>query len=243
MGVPIRVNFENIKPIDYEANEAYKAIRTNIAFCGKQIKAIVITSSLQGEGKTEVSFRLAISMAEDGKRVVFVDADLRKSVFAGRYHIDRAVRGLTHYLSGIYSKEDVIYLSNIKNLSVIFAGPVAPNPSELLQNNFFLKLMEHLKQAYDYIIIDSPPLGSVIDSAVIAKNCDGAIMVIEANCGSPKLVLRIKNQLTKTGCLILGAILNKANNGRPIYYRYRKYEKRYLLKIRKSVKDYVSKKS
>jgi len=214
----IKVNFEEIGKLDYKSNEAYKTLRTNVAFCGKDIKVIVITSTTPGEGKTFVSFNLALSLAEAGKKVILLDADLRKSVLAGRYHIDRAVRGFTHYLTGIYGKEEVIYQTNIENLFIIFAGPIPPNPSELLGNKYSSDLISQLREEYDYVIIDAPPLGSVIDGAIIASNCDGAILVIETNANNRKLILGVKEQLEKTGCKILGAVLNKATTTHENYY-------------------------
>lgn len=230
MGVVIKVNFENVKPLSDMCREEYKLIRTNVVLCGKKIKAIVITSTASGEGKTTVSFELAKSMAEAGKKCIYIDADLRKSADHGRYSIDREVRGLTHYLSCIYEMEDIIYRSNFMNLSVIFAGPNAPHPAELLGNDRFKLLMEKLKESYDYIIVDSPPLGSVVDSVVIASSCDGAILVVEAGSYHYRVVKAVKEQLEKAGCSILGAILNKAE----IYSR--EYGKDYIMKRGKHYK-------
>lgn len=230
MGVVIKVNFENVKPLSELCREEYKSIRTNVVLCGKKMKAIVVTSTLSGEGKTTVSFELSKSMAEAGKKCIYIDADLRKSTDHSRYLIDREVRGLTHYLSSMYEMDDVIYRSNFMNLSVIFAGPNAPNPVELLGNDRFKFLMEELKKRYDYIIVDTPPLGSVVDSAVIASTCDGAIMVIEAGNYQPRMVKAVKEQLEKAGCSVLGAVLNKAE----VYDR--EYSKDYILKRYKNDK-------
>ena len=228
MGIVLKVNFENIQEMDYKSNEAYKTLRTNITFCGKNIKKIIITSTVSGEGKSVVAFNLAKSLAETGKKVIFIDADLRKSVLLRRFHIDRAVRGFSHYLTGLYKKEDVIYESNLNNLHMIFAGPVPPNPVELLENKYSLELMNNLKEEYDYVIFDTPPLGSVIDSAILAAKCDGAIVVIEANSNNYKRIVRVIEQLEKTGCKILGAVLNKVNvNSKEYYGNYSSYEKRY----------------
>ncbi|MDF2543543.1 MAG: tyrosine protein kinase [Herbinix sp.] len=229
-----KVTIENLKELDYKSNEAYKTLRTNVAFCGKKIKVIDITSCAPGEGKSVVSFHLAMSLAEAGKKVVFIDADLRKSVLLGRYHLDQEVKGLTHYLTGIIHKEEVIYETNIKNLSMIFAGPVPPNPAELLGNKYSTTLIDELRDEYDYVIIDTPPLGSVIDSAIIAAKSDGAILVVEANSHSYRMIASVKTQLEKAGCKILGAVLNKVDMDSKSYYShysgklYKKYSKYYL---------------
>lgn len=197
------------KKSDYQSNEAYKGLRTNILFCGSEVKVIAITSCTPNEGKTEVSFQLAISMAEAGKKVIFLDADLRKSVLVGRCQVDRSLKGLSHYLSGQDKFEDVTCATNLENLNVVFSGQVPPNPAELLGNSKFQTMIEELKTQYDYIIIDTPPLGRVIDAAVVAGQSDGVVLVIEANAISYKFAQKIKEQLEKSNCKILGAVMNK----------------------------------
>lgn len=212
------VSINKLINLDFQGNEAYKTLRTNIQFCGDDIKVIGITSTIPNEGKSSVSLNLAVSMAEDGNKVVFVDADLRKSVLIGRYKIDRPIRGLTHYLSGINKADEIIYKTTIENLHMIFSGPIPPNPSELLGGVKFANLIQVLGQTYDYVIIDTPPVGSVIDGAVVAKVCDGMIMVVEANRISYKFGQKVKTQLDKTGCRILGAVLNKVDINEKGYY-------------------------
>ncbi|MBO4864157.1 MAG: CpsD/CapB family tyrosine-protein kinase [Eubacterium sp.] len=218
-----KINFENLKDLDFKVNEAYKRIRTNISFSGDNIKTIALTSSVPNEGKTAVSFNIARSMAEDGKKTLFIDADIRKSVFIARYGVDKETKGLSHYLSG-QTKEikDIIYSTNIDNLDVIFTGIKSPNPAELLGNAKFEKLISENKELYDYIIIDCPPLASVIDAVLVAKVCDGAIIVIESDNVSYKVVQGVKKQLEQGDCKILGAILNKVPNGGKGYYGYYK---------------------
>jgi len=226
-----QVNFDRINTLDYRSNEAYKSLRTNILFCGNFVKTICLTSCLPNEGKSNISFRLATAFAESGKKIIFVDADLRKSIIIGRYKLDREVIGLAHYLSGQCNIDDVLYETNVNNLDIIFTGPVPPNPVELLGSTQFQELIIQLRKSYDYVIIDTPPLGSVIDSAVVAEFCDGVIFVIEANTVSCKIALKVKSQLQKGNSRILGAVLNKVdlNGGQYGYYggKYKKYEKKY----------------
>ncbi len=212
------VSINKLINLDFQGNEAYKTLRTNIQFCGSDIKIIGLTSCIPNEGKSSVSLNLAVSIAEAGKKVVFVDADLRKSVIIGRYKIDRPIKGLTHYLSGINKADEIIYKSSIENLHMIFSGPVTPNPSELLGGAKFANLIQVLGQSYDYVIIDTPPIGSVIDGAIIAKICNGMIMVVESKRISYKFGQKVKNQLDKTGCRILGAVLNKVDINEKGYY-------------------------
>lgn len=205
------IKFERIEPLNFISNEAFNTLKTNIQFCGKNIKSICMTSCMSNEGKTEVSFRLAASLADSGKKVLFVDADLRKSVLIGRYRIDRVVLGLSQYLSGMNQLDEVLYQTNIDNLDIIFTGPIPPNPSELLGSQYFHEMIETLKPRYDYIIVDTPPLGIVIDSANVAKFCDGTILVVETHSIRYKLAQKVVKQLEKGNCRILGAVINKVN--------------------------------
>lgn len=224
-----RVNTK-IDKLSYECDEAYKTLRTNLQFCGDDKKTIVLTSCTPDEGKSTVILHLAISLAEAGKKVLLIDGDLRKSVMTGNFSIPGEVKGLTHFLSGQTYLKDVICETDVKNLDIIFAGPVAPNPAELLGERQFAEMLKYGRAQYDYVLIDSPPLGSVIDSAIIAKGCDGAIIVIEAEVISYRFVQEIKAQLEKSNCPILGTILNKTDIREQKYYsRYynRKYGRYY----------------
>lgn len=211
------VTLKNIAK-DYRSNEAYKTLRTNLEFSGSDNKAIVLTSSTPNEGKSTVSIGLALALVESGKRVLFVDADLRKSVLVGRHRVTEEVKGLSHYLSGQADLNDVICRTQEAGLFVIFAGVVPPNPSELLGQKRFAHLIENAKANYDYVIIDAPPLGSVIDAAVISKVCDASVLVVAAKTVSYKFVRTVKDQLEKTGCPILGVVLNKVDMKQNKYY-------------------------
>ena len=205
----MNIEFENLNQLEFKTNEAYKALRTNISFMGDDVKVISITSSRPNEGKSEVSFRLSQSMGEDDKKVLFIDADIRKSVTVTRYMVDKETVGLSHYLAGKKKLEEVIYSTNIRGLDIVFTGQVAPNPAELLGNNRFEELLKYAREKYDYVIVDCPPLGSVIDAAIVSQKCDGAIIVIETDGVSYKAVQDVKKQLENSGVRILGAVLNK----------------------------------
>ena len=224
------VTLNRIMKDDYHYNEAIKTLRTNIQFCGNGIKTIMLTSSLPDEGKSDITFAMASSLAQIGKRVVMIDADIRKSVLVSRYQLEHEVPGLSQYLSGQRSLENVLYDTNIENLSIIFAGPYSPNPADLLEESLFGDMISKLKEKYDYIIVDTPPMGNLIDGAIVARQCDGAVMVIESGSISYRLEQRVKGQLEKSGCRILGVVLNKVNMKRNGYYskyygKYGKYSK------------------
>ena len=133
----LNINLDKISDLDFKTREAYKTLRTNVQFCGDDVKLISLTSSVPNEGKSMVAFNLAVSMAEGGSKVLFIDADLRKSVLIGRYKINKAIKGLTHYLSGVERLDSIRYRTNIDNLDMILSGPVPPNPAELLDNERF----------------------------------------------------------------------------------------------------------
>lgn len=222
----MKINFEKLKKLDFRSNEAYKTLRTNISFCGDDIKVVAFTSSTPNEGKSVVSLRVAEAFGEDDKKVLFIDADIRKSVLVSRYGADAEVKGLSHYLAGKAKMEEIICETSIENVDMIFTGPVAPNPSELLGNKKFASLIEKAREEYDYVFIDCPPVGSVIDAAIVAKQCDGIIIVIESDNVSYKMVQKVRNQLEKSGCRILGAVLNKVEVGGK-GYGYGKYYSKY----------------
>lgn len=207
----LNINLDKITDLDFKTKEAYKTLRTNVQFCGNDVKIISLTSCVPNEGKSMVSFNLAISMAETGKKVLFIDADLRKSVLIGRYKINKAIKGLTQYLSGVEQLDDVRYGTNVKNMDLILSGPVPPNPAELLNNEKFTELLETARKEYDYVIIDTPPIGQVIDPAIVAQQTDGVIFLISQANISYKYAQKQIEQMRKSECRILGAVLNKVD--------------------------------
>ena len=214
-----KVIMTDVRKKDYFYEEAIKTLRTNIQFTGKNVKIIMFTSCLPNEGKSDVAFQLAQEVGNMGKKVMLIDADIRRSVYVNRYKIKEKVNGLSQYLSGQLAKEFLIYQTNFLNVDMIFSGPMAPNPSELLEEASFSDLLKELRNTYDYIILDTPPLGSVTDAAIVAKECDGAVLVIESERVSYKLAQKVQEQLEKTGCKILGAVLNKVNIENDKYYQ------------------------
>lgn len=200
--------------------ESMRMLRTNLQFSGGNIRVILFTSSIQDEGKSETSFQLAISFAKLDKKVLYVDADMRKSVLTARYQIKENVQGLSQYLSG-QNTEDIVYKTNIKNMDVVFAGPYAPNPAELLYENKLDEFIKKQRLQYDYIIIDAPPLANIVDAAVIGRCVDGAVIVVKSATVSQRMVKRVKDQLEKVNCKIIGAVLNGVEMKKNSYhYKY-----------------------
>lgn len=200
--------------------ESMRMLRTNLQFSGGNLRVILFTSSIQDEGKSETSFQLAISFAKLDKKVLYVDADMRKSVFTSRYQIKENVQGLSQYLSG-QNTEDIVYKTNIENMDVVFAGPYAPNPAELLYENKLDEFIKKQRLQYDYIIIDAPPLANIVDAAVIGRCVDGAVIVVKSATVSQRMVKRVKDQLEKVNCKIIGAVLNGVEMKKNSYhYKY-----------------------
>ena len=207
---------------EFQAAEALKALRTNLMFSGPDIKAVALTSFSAAEGKSTISFQLAASLAQAGKRVLLMDADLRKRVIASRLRVRGKVLGLCHFLSGMVNANEIVNETDVPGLYLVFAGARVPNAAELLGHPSFGKLIEALKDTFDYVIVDAPPLGQVIDCAVIAPHLDGVFLLVDVNHNSYKLTRRIKTQLDKSGGKVLGVVLNNVNfNGKRSYYRKR----------------------
>lgn len=213
---------------DYGYDEAVRTLRTNLLFSGSNVKVILFTSSLPGEGKSSLSFSVARSLAQIGKRTVLIDADIRKSVLRQRFEAEGEMDGLSQYLSGQCILEDIVFQTSDENLILIFAGAYSPNPAELLEDDLCRQMFVTLRQEYDYIIVDTPPMANLADGAIMARNCDGAVIVIESGAISYKLEQRVKKQMEKTGCRILGVVLNKVDIRTKSYYgkygRYGRYE-------------------
>ena len=214
----------------YFTKEAYKSLRTNISFCGDSVKVICITSCDQNEGKSTISLEVSKSLSEINKRVLLIDADLRKSVMLSKITNESGLSGLSQYLAGLVTLDEAIHKTQESNFDIIFAGQYPPNPSELLNGKKFKELLDIARQSYDYVIIDTPPLGLVIDAAIVAQECDGAIIVIAKDHIKISYAKSVKEQLEKSGCKILGTILNEVTRKKHsltdrYYSKYSKYSK------------------
>ena len=220
-----KVSFNTASSKDYVSNEAFKTLRTNLLFSGRDVKTIILTSANENEGKSTVSTELSKSLAEAGKKTLFIDADMRKSVILKN---NDSVKGLSELLLDMCKVEDVIYSTQNENFDVMFSGHFPPNPVEILGSERFGALLEELKAKYDYIIIDTPPVGVVIDAAVIAAACDGAIMVLAYRKTGRKEAIAATEQIRRSGCKILGAGLNEVEKSSGSYaskyYKSKEYK-------------------
>lgn len=203
--------------------EYYNSIRTNIQFSGRNYKIITLTSAQPSEGKSTTSMNIAISFAKAGFRTLLIDADTRNSVMSGTFRSDERYQGLTSYLSGNAELSDVICETTIPNLMVIPAGQAAPNPTSLLQNNQFQTMIDMVRSLYDYVIIDTPPLGLVIDAAILAHYSDASLLVTKAGEDRRRTITKLKEQLEQSGAVFLGVILNQYDVTTDTYGHYGSY--------------------
>lgn len=208
-----RAAINQMKPLDYAGEEAMNTICTNLAFSGRNLKKIVFTSNVQSEGKSWMAMHILENLAKRGRRVVLLDADMRRSFMMQRYKVDVTgeVLGLAHYLTGQCELGDIIYQTNLYGACIIPAGRDVTNPVSLVDTPYFTQMLDLLSEQFDMVIVDAPPIGMVIDAAEIAASCDGTVMVIEYNKTRLREVRECKRQMEQSGTPVLGCIINKVN--------------------------------
>lgn len=199
--------------------EAYRVLRTNIQFRGsdKKVKTLVITSCNPGEGKTTVAINLAVSLANSGLKTLLVDADLRKPRISYYFDNNNSL-GFSRLISGYSVLEDIVVNTSVEGLYFIPCGTKPPNPAELLGSAKFHEFMDKVKHDFDMVVIDTPPVGSVIDGALAASHADGTIIVIESKVTDYGTAQRVKEQLETVNAKIIGVVLNKISKNDYKYY-------------------------
>ena len=208
--------------LPYEVNEELKLLRTNILFCGADKRVILVTSAFSGEGKSTVTLDLCRSLAELGRSVILIDSDMRKSVLKRKIVSQLPEHGLSHYLSGQCTLDDIVCETDTQLFYVVLNGTIPPNPTELLASDNMKCLISFCRENFDYVIIDSPPVGLVVDAAVMAPLCDGNVILIEANEVKYRLAQEVVAKMKATNCPVLGVILNKVT-GKKYGKSYGKY--------------------
>lgn len=211
--------------VSRENAETYKMIRTNLQYCGSDKKVIAFTSSIPGEGKSSSAFQVGLSLAESGKKVLLVDGDLRNSSLREYFVIESKFTGLTAFLEDRENFSNAIRSTNNPNFHVLLAGEISDKPAELLERVNFRKMILAARKVYDYVLIDTPPIGRVIDAMVISNVCDGIVLVIQSGILSRRYLQKIKKQLEVGECPIIGCIVNKVKKKEIGYGKYGKYGK------------------
>lgn len=218
-----RLEIQELAALPYGPEEALNRLRVNVNFCGDRFKKILITSSVPNEGKSFVSMNLWRLLAETGKKIVIVDADIRKSVLRTRHRISfdgEKLLCLEDYLSGQAQLADVVYETNIENGYIIPTAYTVSNPAILIQSTRFSEMLNRLAEEFDYVLVDTPPLTAVADGDMIASQCDGAILVVRSGMTSRHLVATSLKQLQNANCELMGTVLNRVERkSNPYYYR------------------------
>ncbi len=228
-----RVFIGQFPPLSYACGEAMNTLCTNLSFSGENVRKIVITSCHAAEGKSYLAINIMRMMAKLGKTVVFVDADLRRSTISSKFDFQFSNPehkwGLAHFLAGKVNMEDIIYQTDIVGAYIVPDGREVSNPLPLLNSSRFEQFLDYLAQQVDYVIVDAPPVGLVIDAAQIAKSCDGVLLAVSYNAVHRQELIAVKEQLEQTECPILGTVLNMVEYDRYLSrkYSYKSYYSNY----------------
>lgn len=208
--------------------EAYKTLRTNLDFAASSSKAkcILVTSALPDESKSTVSINIALSMADSGKSVALVECDLRKPTLRRYLRLNSSKLGLSSVLSGAAVLEECIQVIPEKTIAVIAAGVIPPNPSELLNQERMCAVIHELKEQYDYVILDAPPISVVTDAAVVGRMADGALLVVRSRYAPTRLIRTALGQLQAMDIRVLGAVVTRLDTKKSAWrsgYHYGDY--------------------
>ena len=204
-------------------SESYRGIRTSIEFSNldKEMKIINVTSSMQNEGKSTVIANLAVSFANLEKKVLLLEGDLRNPSVHRMFNISN-INGLTDILLNNKNFAECVHCTEVKNLHILTCGAVPPNPSEILSSKKMKDFINELREYYDYIFIDTPPIGIVTDAGIVSTYSDGCVFVVGSKQCDIEMAKIAKKRLEDVGANIIGAVLNKfeAEGSGYNYYNY-----------------------
>jgi capsular exopolysaccharide synthesis family protein len=209
----------------FHVREAYKALRTNVMFsiAGNEGKVIGVTSAVPGEGKSSTIINLAITFAEIGNKVIFLDCDLRRPNLQRITDVEPGP-GLAEVLARFVELDEVIQPSKYDKLDIIYSGDIPPNPAELLGSKNMEALIEELRERYDYVLIDTPPVNVVTDAVVLSRLIDGLILVTRENISRRDELLYAVNSLQFVNARLIGTVLNDKVLQTKRSYRYGRYK-------------------
>jgi tyrosine-protein kinase Etk/Wzc len=209
--------------------EAYRALRTSIQYSkvDKPLKSILLTSPGTGEGKSTCVTNLAITMAQQGSKVLLVDADLRRPILHSLFKMDNK-KGLSNRLVGRISTDEAVHTTGVENLYLMPCGTIPPNPSELLGSKAMKSLIDELSLQFDMILFDSPPTAAVTDAVVLSSMVEGVVLLVKVGQSHRKVALRSYALLKNVNSQVLGVLLNCVQvdrlNGADYYYQYHYYD-------------------
>ena len=226
-----RLEIKEERELSGAMRDVFRRIKVSTEFSGQGQKSICITSSINNEGKSTIAIGLAKAFAEEeGKKVLLVDADIRNSHMNLRLGYDSSCKGITEFITGKSDASDVIYKTNIEGLYLTPAGTLTNNSTQLFKRESFAEFIKEVKEAFDMVIIDTAPLGLIVDAAIIAALSDASLLVVGSNMISRREVKKNIFELKKANENFLGIILNKTvekadGYDRKYYYRYSAYDK------------------
>jgi capsular exopolysaccharide synthesis family protein len=202
-------------------SEQYRTIRTNIEFSqiDREIRTLMVTSTGPGEGKSTTVANLATVFAQQGKQVLLIDADLRKPTVHYTFRLQNTT-GLTNVLTRQLTLKEAVFKSKIPNLYLLPSGPIPPNPAELLGSKMMKDLLDELKEEYDVVLFDTPPVLAVTDAQILANRCDGTILVVSSGKTENENALKGKELLEKANANVIGVVLNNKKLEKGNYYYY-----------------------
>lgn len=210
-------HFDKKSPI----SEQYRTIRTNIEFSSvdQNLKTIIVTSAGPGEGKSTTTANLAVVFAQQAKKVLLIDGDLRKPTVHYTFQLDNTV-GLTNILTGKVEFDTAVKNTEVEHLSILTCGPIPPNPAEMLGSAAMKQLIETAEDQFDVILIDSPPVLAVTDAQILANNADGIVLVAKSGQTEYDMAIKATELLKNSRAKLLGAVLNHKDQKQSNYYYY-----------------------
>lgn len=221
------LEIKKLPELPFNVVEALNQLRINLSFCGSNIKSVMVTSSVPNEGKSFITMQLWKMMAEVGAPTILIDCDLRNSEMRRKYGVSNLGKekliGAPYYLAGQVDMQDVIYKTNVPNGYMIPVTSAIANPTILLESPRFAQMMDYCRKNFAYVLVDTPPLGSVADALNIAQYCDGSILVVRSGDTSRKIVDNSVQMLKRTESPLLGLVLNRVDvesRSNPYYRRY-----------------------
>ena len=246
----MKFEITNFQDLNYMGHEAFNTLCANLSFAGGDIKKIMVTSCNPQDGKSFVSMNLMRSFSQMGLKVLLIDADIRASILQKRYGIkidESGYKGLTEYLAGRAKVEEIIAQTDIPNADMILAGKTVNISFPLINSGHLEELLDAVVNQYDIIVVDTPPIGAIIDAALIASHCDGVLLVLRSNFTTQQELKDAISQIERSGKPILGTVLNrfdtwkfgKKSESHKYYYSnyyYRDNEKKTDGKKKKKVK-------
>lgn len=202
-------------------SEQYRTIRTNIQFStiDQKLRSIMVTSSGPSEGKSTTIANLAVVFAQQGKKVLLIDGDLRKPTVHYTFHMSNTV-GLTNVLTRQILLEEAVHETKVDNLFVLSSGPIPPNPAELLGSSAMESLLENLYELFDIVLIDTPPVIAVTDAQILANQCEGCLLVVNSGKTEIDAIKKAKELLLQAKAKLLGVVINQRKLKNSHYYYY-----------------------